>query len=442
MIELTENIKKLYFRYLIPSVGGSIAVAAYSFVDTIAIGQGVGANGTAACAVVTPVFCVAHFMALILGVGGSVLMSRARGEQAEGKSNAYFTATAILTAVLTAIVWLLMNVFQEPFYRLFGADDVLMPYIIEYGQWIVWFFPVFVLIAVLGCFVRCDGAPNLVMAATLTGGCINIFGDWFLVFPMNMGMAGAAIATVAGAVVQVVILLGYFYTASCKMKFDVPFNLAKAFRKILTNGFGAGVSHFSVIVVSLIANNQIMKYSGADALAVYGMLGTVAALFMGIYSGVGQAVQPIAAPNYGAGKKDRCLKVCKYGTITVVLMGIAFTLCCLLLPMQITALFMKTTQGVEAVAGYIVRVYGISFLPLAFNVYAILYLQCVGKEKMASVISLLRGLVVNCLLLFVLPLVMQSNGIWWAITAAEIAVCLLSVWYMTNTNRRYRYESA
>lgn len=435
---LKTDIRKLFFHFLIPSVGGAIAVAAYSFVDTIAIGQGVGSLGAAACAIVLPVFCIAQLLAFVCGVGGSVLMSAARGEGRKEKGDAYYTSALILTLFTTLAFWLFLVIFQKPFYRFFGADDTLLSCTLEYGNWIVWFFPFFVVVSVLGCFIRCDGAPKLVLYATLIGGCINIFGDWFLVFPLKMGMQGAAIATVSGTVVQVLILTAYWFSSRCHLQLKLPYQIKKAFRKIIGNGFGAGISSLSVIAVSLIANNQIMKYENEDALAVYGMLITIGSLFMGVYTGVGQAVQPIASPNFGAGNQKRYWKVCRFGMITVSLLGISFFLICELLPLQVTALFIRMTPGVEAIASFIVRIYGASFLPLSINIFVIMYLQCIMESKMASAISLLRGLFLNCVLLYLLPFFIQGKGIWLAVSIAEYAVCLLSLCYMWNLYRKYQ----
>ena len=131
---IKDDVRKLFYRFLIPAVSSAVAVAIYSLVDTIAIGQGVGPEGTAACALLLPVFSIASFIALLCGIGGSVLMSRARGEGNEEKGNAYFTVATVLVSVLTLVVWLFGNIFCEPFYRLCGADDILLPYTEEYGS--------------------------------------------------------------------------------------------------------------------------------------------------------------------------------------------------------------------------------------------------------------------------------------------------------------------
>lgn len=329
---LKDDVKKLFLKFLIPAISSAIAVAAYSLVDTIAIGQGVGADGTAACAVALPIFSIANFIALLCGIGGCVLRSQAKGEGNEEKGNAYFTSAVCLVAVITLAVWGTGNLIQNDFYRLCGADEVLMPYAKEYGAWIFACLPSFVITAFLGAFIRTDGSPKYVMCSTLIGGAVNIVGDWLFVFPLNMGMAGAAIATVLGSMTQAMFLLIYIILKKTSLKLVKPHHWIPAFKKIVMVGFGSGIGALSVIAVSFIANNQIMKYCGAPSLAVYGVLGTVSALFLSIFSGIGQAAQPIVSENYGAGNVNRYWKTEGLGMKTAVLFGILFTAVCVAFP--------------------------------------------------------------------------------------------------------------
>lgn len=181
-----------------------------------------------------------------------------------------------------------------------------------------------------------------------------------------------------------------------------------------------------------------MKYANADSLAIYDMLSTIGSLLMGVYTGVGQAVQPIASANYGAEKKERYWQAYKVGMITAATFGFVFLFLCELLPMEITHIFMKTNANIEMLAPHIVRVYGASFFPLATTIFVVMYLQCINKAAMASGISILRGLILNSILLYLLPLVWQSNGIWWAIFAAEYIVGVFAFLYLVVLYKQSR----
>ena len=177
--------------------------------------------------------------------------------------------------------------------------------------------------------------PGLAMAAVICGGCVNVFGDWFLVFPMNMGLSGAALATLIGNGVQALIMLSYFFRPSCQLRLVLPSNLLKAFRKILSVGIGASVIDFATVFLIILINNQIMRYGNATDLAVYGVAATIAALFQAMFCGVGQAIQPIVSANFGAGQHGRCREVWQMSFATALLLGVIFVLTCMLFPTQI-----------------------------------------------------------------------------------------------------------
>ena len=221
--------------------------------------------------------------------------------------------------------------------------------------------------------IRCDGAPNYVMAAVAAGGIFNVFGDWFLVFSMDMGMAGAAIATMGGTIIQL-----------------------------------------AFIVLTCILNNQIMRYGGEIALSVFGVVLSCSGMFQHIYTGVGQAIQPIAASNYGAGQFSRIFELRKISLATVIGMGIFFTLIGELFPIQIIQFFMDATHEILVATPDIVRIYFISFLFMGIDIWATSYFQAIMRTLTSSILTILRGLVISSILLYVLPVLMGGvEGVWW-----------------------------
>lgn len=195
---LTDDIHSLYRKYLTASLGSTLAMSIYSFVDAIAVGRSEGPAGAAAMAVITPLYGILIFLGILCGIGGAVLMSSSKGEGQEAKGNSYFSVSLALMALLAAVGWGVMGLFHRQIFTFFGADEATYAKVMEYAKWIIRFFPVFMAPTFLGAFIRNDGAPSLAMGAVLTGGIVNIFGDWLLVFPLGMGMQGAAIATVIG----------------------------------------------------------------------------------------------------------------------------------------------------------------------------------------------------------------------------------------------------
>ncbi len=430
---ITSNIRQLYRKYLVASMTSALAMTIYSFVDAVAVGQAEGPIGPAAMAIINPVYGVFMFLSVLCGIGGSVMMNNAKGEGNEEKGNAYFSASLVLAGVFTFAVWMVFILFRVPILTLFGADAALMPKLMEYAQWIIYPMPLFVLTPFLAAFVRNDGAPNRAMAAVIIGGGLNIFGDWFFVFPMGMGMSGAGLATALGTLVQDIILCSHFFTKHCRLRIAKPYNMGKALKKILGIGFGSSMLELGTVLLAIFINNQIMRYGDTNDLAVYGMVATIANLFLALFSGVGQAIQPIVSANYGAQQHSRIRQVWKMSLLTVGAMGVVFTLIGELFPNQLTAVFMDVTPEVLSVAPGIIRPYFTAFLFMGINILSTYHLQSTIQGKLANAIALMRGVIISGALLFILPLVLDILGVWLAIPIAELIVVIIALCFVQKS---------
>lgn len=433
---LTANTRRLFLKYLTSSMFAALATTIYCFVDTIAIGQSEGPIGAAAVAVITPIWGVTGVLALSCGIGGSVLMSIAKGSGEEEKGNAYFTASFFTMTVIIAICWILFAIFSEQIFTFFGANAEIMPKVMEYGKWIVRFLPIFILNPFLGAFLRNDGAPSRAMAATFSGGCLNIFGDWFLVFPLGMGMEGAAIASVMGAFLQIIIMVSHFFTKKCTLRFEKPHSILEGIRKILVGGISAGVLESGLVLITILMNNQIMKYGGTTELAVYGVIVTTSGLLIAMFSGIGQALQPLVSANYGAGQNNRVKSFLRMAMITSCVMGVLFTGTGVMFPVQITKMFIDATPEVLKAAPGIFRIYFLTFIPVGFSVLAIYYLQSIRKNKMATLIAVMRSILISGLLILILPMIWGATGLWCATPISDTIVACAAIAYIIAVTKR------
>lgn len=430
---ITGDIKQLYRKFLTPSMASAMVMSIYSFVDTIAVGQSEGPAGAAAMAVITPLYGVLIFLGILCGVGGSVLYGNARGEGKEEKANALFTAATGLMLFLILLVWIIFALFHQQIFTFFGADAELMPKVMEYARWLIWFLPVFILPTFISSFIRNDGAPGLAMAAVIIGGCVNIFGDWFFVFPLGLGMTGAAIATVLGTSVQVIIMCIHFFTKKCTLRIVKPNHVKPAICQTLGIGFGASILDLGTVILSIIMNNQIMRYGDTNALAVYGVVATITSLFQALYCGVGQAIQPIVSANCGAMQADRIKQVWKMALTTVIVLGIGFTAIGELFPTQIVRLFMDVTPEVLVAAPGIIRPFFLLFLFLGITVLATYHLQSIMHARMSMMVAVLRSVVISGLLIYILPLFVGVWGVWIAMPISELIVAAVALVYIKRT---------
>lgn len=427
---ISSDIKPLYRKFLVASLASAAVMSVYSFIDTIAVGQSEGPVGAAAMAVITPLYGVLVFLGILCGVGGSVLYGNARGEGKTEKANALFTAATGLMAALTVLVWVGFAVFHEPVFTFFGADAELMPKVMEYARWLIWFLPMFIAPTFISSFIRNDGNPGLALAAVIIGGSINIFCDWFFVFPLGMGMTGAALATVIGTTAQVLIMCSHFFTRKCTLRFVKPNHVKPAIRQTLSIGFGASVLDLGTVILAIIMNNQIMRYGDTNALAIYGVVATITSLFQALFCGVGQAIQPIVSANCGAMRRERIKQIWKLSFRTVVIMGIIFTGIGELFPVQITRLFIDATPEVIAAAPSIIRPFFFIFLFLGITVLSTYHLQSIMHGTVSMIVALLRSVVISGLLLFILPLWFDIFGVWVAMPISELIVAIVALVYI------------
>ena len=271
---LREKVGRLYTRYLAAAFGSALISSIYGMVDMAMVGQYQGPEGTAALAVVAPIWNLIYSMGLLTGIGGSVLFSTARGSGARGAEGEaqYFTAALLGSLVLAALCWGVVGFFDAPLLRFFGAEDTLLPLARQYLLPVKFGVPLFLLNQMLSCFLRNDGAPGLATGAVLAGGIFNVFGDYFFVFGLDMGIFGAGLATVLGALITFCVLLSHLFSPKNTLRMVRPTRLAVRLGKIGTAGFSACFVDAAMGILTILFNRQIMAYAGADALAVYGIL--------------------------------------------------------------------------------------------------------------------------------------------------------------------------
>ena len=415
----------------------------YSIVDMIAIGQSEGPVGAAAMAVLLVPFGIYSVVAVLCGIGGSVRMANARGRGDMTAGNQYFTAALGLVTVSTLAFWALLFFCRRPVLTAFGASDsATLAKTLEYADWLLGFMPVFVYSQFLGAFIRNDGAPNLVFASVIAGGIVNMFGDWYLVFPLGMGMRGAAIATVAGSCVQAGLLLTYFFSRRCRLRLQSVPDPLKACTRILGAGLGAGILALGNVVLVIMVNNQITVWGTTTELAVYGVISSVSALFQAMFGGVAEAVQPLISANLGGARYGRVRTFWRLGFTTTLLFAAVFVLVSELQPVPLIRLFVNATPEVLAAAPAIVRLYSAAYLFLGINVLAIYFLQSALLNRQAMIVALLRSIAAAGAFVYLLPLFFGIAGVWASIPASEALTCVFAAVFVHNALKKLKAQPA
>ncbi len=380
-------------------------------------------------------WAIVYSLGILAGIGGSVIFANLRGSQDEKQSNEYFSISVIFGAVLSVLAMVGIGLFNEPMLRFFGADDELLHLAQQYLK-PVWFaIPCCVFSNLQSAYLRNDGNANLAMKAVLAGGVFNVFGDYFFVFTMDMGIMGAGLATAIGLYASNFIMLTHFFSKKNTLRF-VKFTLPlRKVGRISATGFSTAVSDISMGIITILFNRQIMKYLGTDALAVYGIITQVAAFAQCCAYGAGQAAQPIISQNHGAGQPDRIKTCLKYGLYTCAAFALFWVALVEIYPNMFVYLFMEPTEVVLKIAPAIIRTYGLSFLILPFNIFSTYYFQAIMKPNISLIVSIGRGAVISGILILLLPVIAGADSIWLAMLITEAVVFAFVAWQMKRVEK-------
>lgn len=432
---LTSKIKPMYFKYLTAAFGSALISSIYSVVDMAMVGQYQGPEGTAALAVVSPVWNIIYSLGLLMGIGGSVLFSTLRGEsnQNQKKSNEYFTAAIIGVVILAVITWLAVIFFDRELLLLFGAEKTLLPLARQYIFPVKFVVPSFLFTQLMAAFLRNDGNPGLATKAVLFGGVFNVFGDYFFVFVLKMGIMGAGLATAMGSVFSLLVMLTHFRSKKNTLKLVKPQKLFCILKSICVTGFSTFFIDVAMGILTMLFNRQILKYLGTDALSVYGIIINISTFVQCCAYSIGQASQPMISTNFGAGKGERIVEILKYALGTAVVFGAVWTALAVFLPNLFVRIFMTPTEEILTIAPNIIRSYGISFLLLPFNIFSTYYFQALMKPKVSFTVSVSRGAVISGILICIFPAVMGADAIWFAMPVTELLVAI----YVTTRMIQY-----
>jgi putative MATE family efflux protein len=423
---LKGDIKKLYFKYLTAAFGSALITSIYSIVDMAMVGQYQGPDGTAALAVVAPVWNVIYSLGLLMGIGGSVIFSTKRGlkEKSDGSENQYFTAAVIGSVLLAILAWICIWIFESPILTFFGADQSLLALAHEYMKPVKMVFPLFLFNQMLAAFLRNDKSPTLAMAGVLSGGFFNMFGDYFFVFICDMGIFGAGLATAIGSVISFLVMMTHFISQKNTLRLIRTEQLFSKLKEITVTGFSTFFIDVAMGILTVLFNRQIMKYLGTDALSIYGPIIQVSTFAQCCAYSVGQAAQPIISTNFGAGKGKRIKQTLHCALWTAAFFGVFWTVLSLAAPNLYIRIFMTPTETILQMAPAIIRTYAISFLLLPFNIFSTYYFQAIMKPKAAFIVSVARGLVISGILIYLLPVITSVDSIWLTMPITELVVAI------------------
>lgn len=424
---LQDSPRKLFFQYLIPSVSATMVTSIYLLADSIMIGKGLGEIAIAALNLVLPLFNILFGTGALFGVGGGVLFSVAMGNRDGERARRYFTLAVLLNAAFMFVYLICGLLLLAPILRILGATAVTMPDALAYARVISFGVPFFSFSFFLQAFIRNDQAPRLAMAAVISGGVANIILDWIFIFPLGLGMSGAAAATVLGTALTCAILCSHFFHQENRLRL-LPQKLRPRYvKEIFQYGFSSFFMEISNGIVIFVFNLQLLHYAGELGVTVYSILSNSAYIIIALSNGIAQAAQPIIATNFGAKLMERIQQVKSCGLRTAAIEGSFFALLGLLFPLAVVYIFINPTEEILRMAPLAVRLYFLSFIGMALNIFYTNYFQATLQPSKALTVCALRGLVLCVTLAYLLPIKLGVTGIWMAMPLAETITLLVAM---------------
>jgi putative MATE family efflux protein len=408
-----ERIIKLIFKFSIPAIIGMLVNALYNIVDRIYIGHGVGSLGIGGITVSFPIMLILMAFSMLIGIGANSLVAirfgQGRKEEAEGIFNNAFVLF-IIASLSLSIIGL---IFKEPFLRLMGTSDQIMPYAIEYLE-IILLGSVFQSIGMgMNNFIRSEGNPRIAMNTMLIGAITNIVLDPIFIFVFNWGMRGAAIATVISQIVSATWVLLYFMRSKSLLKLKVSYmKLKPAYvGKILALGTAPFAMQIASSILNFIMNKGLNTYGGDVAVSGMGIVNSVVTLLIMPIFGINQGMQPIIGYNYGARKYDRVKQAYYIGVIFATIIVIIGWIVTRVFPEQLVYLFNKEDKELISFGVRAIR-RNLMFLPvIGFQIVSSNYFQAVGKPKHSALLGLSRQVLILIPALLILPLYFGLDGL-------------------------------
>lgn len=432
---------KLYFReflkYSSLNVLGMIALSCYILADTFFVSKALGADGLAALNLAIPVYSFINGSGLMIGMGGGIKYSIAKSQGAAQRADQTFTNSAVLTAVIAACFFLTGLLASGPLALLLGADGTVYEMTRTYLQVILLFAPMFMTNNLLLCFIRNDGAPQLSMAAMITGSLSNVVLDYVFMFPLGMGIFGAVLATGMAPVISILVLSPYLFRRKNQFHLRKCRISGKLALGIFSSGLPSLITEVSSGIVMIVFNTIILGIAGNIGVAAYGVIANLSLVVMSIYTGISQGIQPLLSSGYGTGNRKKTQSVLRYALVSALLISVVVYVCVFFGADPIAAVFNSEQNAtLQSIAVTGLKIYFTACVFAGFNIILSVYFTSTENALPAHIISILRGFVVIIPMAFLLSAAAELTGVWAAFPATELIVSLIGAGLFFRIGKR------
>lgn len=430
------SVTKQFARYVTQNIFGMLGISCYIIADTFFIAKAAGTDGITVLNLVLPIYNLIFAIGSMIGVGSATRFTilRAQGEE---RAHDYFS-NAICFVWMIGILFTLAGIFiPDKIIALMGGDPGIVALGTGYTRIFLLFTPFFMMNYVIMAFVRNDNQPSLAMAGTLAGSFSNILFDYIFMFPLGMGLEGAALATAASPIISILICSAHFFGKKNTVRFRLHApSIAQLFGACQL-GVSAFVGEISSGVITTVFNFLILGLVGNIGVAAYGVIANFALVAMAIFNGVSQGAQPIVSDCYGKGDVKSVRKIRNLGLATAL--GIAVVLIGAVYGFTDSLVSLFNSEHSAELAAYAhtgMRLYFIGFLFAGINIVGAGFLSATERARESFVTSVMRGFVciIGCSLLFAAAF--GINGVWLSFPASELLTAIVMAVVLVRDNRR------
>lgn len=424
------NLTKQFFKYVSQNIFGLLGTSCYILADTYFIAQAAGTDGVTLLNLCLPIYNLIFAFGSMIGLGAATRYAILRA-QGDARAQRYFS-NAIFSVCILAVPFMLVGIFSpDGLLRLMGGDADIVALGMNYARIFLMFTPFFMCNYVVASFVRNDGDPSLAMVATLSGSLFNVVFDYIFIFPMGLGLPGAALATAISPILSIAVCSAHFIKKSNTITFVRKAPSVRLLAQSCQLGISGFVGELSSGVTTTVFNFLLLRLAGNVAVAAYGVVANFALVATAIFNGVAQGAQPLVSQCYGknemAGARKLLLLGC--GTalgLAALLYGVVFGYTDVL-----TALFNSENSALMAEFAHSgMRIYFVGYFFAGCNIVAAGYLGAVNRPAEASITSLCRGMVAIVVCSLVLSALFGMNGVWAAFPVSEAITLALTVFLL------------
>lgn len=440
-IELSEHFtyKKL-IKFTLPTIVMMIFTSIYGVVDGVFISNVAGSNSFASINLIMPVIMIIGTIGFMIGTGGSAIISKTLGEGNKEEANRQFLMLIYLEIILGVIFTIIGIIFLRPIAKMLGATEEMMGDCLTYGRILLFGMTSFILQNSFQSFMVVAEKPKFGLAISVAAGITNIVLDFLLIYVFRLGVAGAAIATVTSQVVGAIIPLVYFSKKNNTMLKigKTKFKLSTII-KTCTNGSSEMVTNLSMSLINILFNMQLMKFAGANGVSAYGIIMYVGFLFVGTYMGYSVGTAPIIGYHYGAGNKEELKSLLSKSLKLLGVVAIIMTALAEILSKPLASIFVSYDKELLELTINALRLYSLSYIISWFNIFASSFFTALNNGLVSALISFLRTLVFQVVMILILPAIWGINGIWISVACAEILSLFVSIMFFVKNKKKYEY---